>query len=274
MIYMKNENTNNTALAVELDEREQQFLDEEVPRMMSEMWRNYDSGIGMAFMFDEGFLVKQDKKLAARLYDRHLYLGEEEKELHSDKFRDIFNRKVYFMVEDNYRFYDVLKKEYAQYEGSANATALLDRLWERGYEVMQPTLSNDVLERVIIDRFRYNASYVLGHIYCKGIFVEPDYDRSIFWFRDYIEDEIMPDNEQVEEIYRHYCDRRGIVPHCIYSDERIQEIHEMFSKPSGGGLLLSFDDDDNMIERHIDADGKIVKKTYVNGKLVEEVKEE
>ena len=273
MIDMKNENTNSTALAVELDEREQQFLDIEVPRMMSEMWRNYDSGIGMAFMFDEGFLVEQDKKLAAGLYDRHLY-NDYHVHLESAEFRDILNRKVNFMVEPTNCFHEPFDKEFAQYEGSANATALLDKLWEQIDEVMQPTLANDVLERVIIDRFRYNASYVLGHIYCKGIFVEPDYDRSIFWFRDYIEDEIMPDNEQVEEIYRHYCDRRGIVPHCIYSDERIQEIHEMFSKPSGGGLLLSFDDDDNMIERHIDADGKIVKKTYVNGKLVEEVKEE
>ena len=246
---MKNNNTHNTALAVELDEREQQFLDVEVPRMMSEMWRNYDSGIGMAFMFDEGFLVEQDKKLAARLYDKHLYHDRDD-ELHSAEFRDILNRKVNFMVEPTNCFHEPFDKEYAQYEGSANATALLDKLWERGYEVMQPTLANDVVEEVIHDKFRYSAPYILGHIYCKGVFVEPDYDKSIYWFRYYIEDEIMPDNEQVEDIYRHYCGRRGIVPHCIYSDERIQEIHEMFSKPSGGAVAYIFEDDE-LIEKKL-----------------------
>ena len=272
---MKNNNTHSIAQAVELDEREQQFLDVEVPRMMSEMCRNYDSGIGMAFMFDEGFLVEQDKKLAARLYDRHLY-DDYHVHLESVEFRDILNRKVNFMVEPTNCFHEPFDKEYAQYEGSANAAALLDRLWERGYEVMQPTLSNDVVEEVIHDKYRYSAPYILGHIYCKGVFVEPDYDKSIYWFRYYIEDEIMPVNHEVEDLYRHYCDRRGITLHMIYSEERLQEIDEMFNKPFTGAHMFLYDDNGNLVEEsEIDADGKTVKKKkYVNGKLIEEVKEE
>ena len=197
--------------------------------------------LGLAYLYEMGFLVPQDLKMAARLYREeyeHLY------NLYSfeEYFRELgypYQKKSKIYSEENGMFLGcknsnkkrsedcykpkIKTPEYvAQLERKAedDSSAAVSLAWEY--------ISGDLVPRDekkaiywLHKAARYKDEYfsamvALGKCYEYGVIVKQDLSKAIRLYKRYLEWELYGPNSYIEELYRRHCQKLGIEYKDIY----------------------------------------------------------
>lgn len=199
--------------------------------------------LGLAYLYEMGFLVPQDLKIAARLY-REKYEHCENLYSFEEYFRELgypYQKRSKIYNEENGMFIRC-KKWYPEvgeklYEPKIKTPEDIAQLERKAEVEDDSSIAVDLACKYISGNFvprdekkaiywlhkaaRYKdehfyAMVALGKCYEYGIIVKQDLSKAIRLYKRYLEWELYGPNEYIEELYRRHCQKLGIEYRDIY----------------------------------------------------------
>lgn len=218
--------------------------EEKISDMVLYRQRQMSGGdLGLAYLYEVGFLVPQDLKMAARLYreeyEHHYNLYAFEKYFRELGYPYLKSSKIYEeecgmflgcknadqkMREDCYKPKIKTPEDVAQLEREAevedDSSAAGDLAWIYISGSIVPRDERKAIywlhKTARYEDEHFAAMVALGKCYEYGVLVEQDLSKAIRLYKRYLEWELYGPNSYIEELYRRHCQKLGIEYRDIY----------------------------------------------------------